>query len=393
MSEGKTALNIILSFWFAFALSSFGILGANYVVTRRAAKRAWKIRSDNGYMPRVSIIIPTYNEYEVIGYKLRNLAKLKYPACLSQMVFVDSRSTDGTTDKIRDFAERNPNEDIKIIVEEERKGKTAALNTALKDCNGEVVIVSDADCFWPSSILNQSLGYLSDSSVGAVSGPKKLLNSKDSWVTRSESRYLESMNSVKLGESKMSSTIFFEGGFSAFKRAVLDAFDPYDTGSDDCGTVIRILEQNKRAIMVPEAEFYTFFPRSWKGKTDIKIRRAVQLVRVLRNYSTLLSKGRMKAMNRTVIRNTLLYVFAPIMFLCFIVTTILLMFVFPPSVLLFSVFLIPKANTYLFEATSGFLTMSIASLLALLKKKSVLWKKPEDRKLVLEKPLAEAGLI
>jgi cellulose synthase/poly-beta-1,6-N-acetylglucosamine synthase-like glycosyltransferase len=379
--------------WVVFGFLSFGIVGFNYILARRAAKKTWKIRKDESYMPRVSIIVPTYNESEVIKYKLKNIMKLDYPKNLIQMVFVDSNSTDATVDIIRTFAQETKDIDTKVIVENERKGKTFALNVALKECTGEVVIVSDADCFWPSRILKDSLCYLGDPSIGAISGPKKLLNEQESWVTRNEGKYLKSMNLMKLGESKAGSTIFFEGGFAAFNKTTLNAFDPYDTGSDDCGTVIGVFEQDERAVMVPEAEFYTFFPRSWKGRTNIKIRRAVQLIRVLQNYLTLLLEGKIDTMKKTVVKNLLVYIFAPIMFLCFVATTVLLMLTIPLTILLLSLLLIPDVNIYLVEVMSSFLTMAVAGLLVASKKKSLIWKKPEDRGLVSEEKLARAGLV
>lgn len=384
---------VIVVLWITFGSLSFGIVGANYLWARRAVKRVWKINKDKGYMPMVSIIVPTYNESSIIEYKLRNISKLVYPKSLMQFVFVDSHSTDATVDKIRSFAKENTSMNIEVIEENERKGKTHALNVALKGCSGDVIVVSDADCFWPPEILNDSLCFLAEPSVGAISGPKVLLNKEDSWVTENESKYLESMNFIKLGESKTHSTLFFEGGFAAFSKTILEAFDPYNTGSDDCGTVIKVLEHNKRAIMVPEARFYTFFPKSWRGKTDIKIRRAVQLVRVLREYLALLSRGKIKTAENIVLRYAFLYFFAPTVFLCFIATTIFLMLTIPFAILLLSILLIPNVNAYLIEAMSSFLVMSVASLLAVFKKKSLLWKKPEDRNLVKEQPLKEAGLV
>ncbi len=109
-----------------------------------------------------------------------------------------------------------------------------------------------------------------------------------------EERYLKSANFVRVGESKAGSTVFFEGGFSAFKREALDEFDPYDTGSDDCGSIIGIIEKNYRAMLVKEANFYSSFPPSFKGKISIKLRRINQLIRVFAKYLDLLVKGKNK---------------------------------------------------------------------------------------------------
>jgi cellulose synthase/poly-beta-1,6-N-acetylglucosamine synthase-like glycosyltransferase len=387
-------MNLIwLIFWIMLAFFSFGIFGLNYFLSRKSAKKPWRIRKDLAFLPEISIVIPTYNECEVIEYKLRNLNKLDYPRDLTQIVFVDSNSTDATVEKIRDFCAANQNINTEIILEKERRGKSAALNTALKNCVGEVVIVSDAVCFWSSGILAEALPYFSDFSVGAVSGPKKLLNTDDSWVTKTEARYLKSMNLVKLGESKASSTLLFEGGFAAFRRSAIDSFDPYNTGSDDCGTVIRTIQLGKRAIMVQGAEFYTFFPKNWKGKTDVKTRRALQLVRVLSKYLILLFKGNFKNTRELIFRNILQYLFAPILFFFFVATTFLVVVPFPLSLLLLSFFLIPKVNGYLFEAVLNYCIILCAICLLALGRKSTVWKKPRDRELIREEPLIAAGLI
>jgi len=385
-------LNILI-LWLTFAFFSFGVLGINYFYTREVAKKPWKIKANKKYMPKVSIIVPTYNEYEIIGYKLRNLARLEYPKSLMQMVFIDSQSTDSTVNVIREFAEDHPEMNIKILVESERRGKSSALNRALKSCSGEIVIVSDADCFWPPNILSKALSYLADPAVGAVSGPKKLLNSESSQVTKSEAAYLKSANLMKLGDSKKSSTILFEGGFSAYRKKALGSFDPYDTGSDDCGTVIRVLEQNFRAIMIPEAEFFTTFPKTWMGKLEIKMRRTNQLVQILKNYVILLFKNEIKTGKEVVAKNLIVYLLGPLMFLFFVVTTVYLMVKFPLAVLLLLVFLIPKVRGYLIEATLNYLILLYSIVSTISRKKFMVWKKPEDRTLLTEDMLLQKGLI
>jgi cellulose synthase/poly-beta-1,6-N-acetylglucosamine synthase-like glycosyltransferase len=130
---------------------------------------------------------------------------------------------------VHEFIRQRLGDNFQILMQSERRGKSAALNFALKSCDGEVVVISDADCFWPSDILQNALPFLADPTVGAVSGPKILLNSEQSWVTKSENTYLNSMNLMKLGESKVGSTLLFEGGYSAYKREALNSFDPYKT--------------------------------------------------------------------------------------------------------------------------------------------------------------------
>jgi cellulose synthase/poly-beta-1,6-N-acetylglucosamine synthase-like glycosyltransferase len=357
--------------------------------------KPWNVRIDKNYLPRISIIVPTFNEGQIIGYKIRNLTKLEYPKNMMQIIFVDSNSSDSTIAQIKEFIDNNREKvETKLLIEDQRRGKSVALNSALKNCDGEVVIISDADCFWPSNILNNAIPYMADSNVGAISGPKRLLNSEDSYVTKSENAYLQMMSLMKEGESKISSTILFEGGFSAFKRGVTDCFDPYNTGSDDCGTVIGILEKNYRAIMVPEAEFFTVFPKTWSEKMKIKVRRANQLIRVLGKYASLLARGKIKTSKGVIMKNLLVYFLAPFAFLFLIATSIWLLFKMPIVVmLLFSLFILPKVRGLIFEASLNLLIILYAIFFSIFKRKFVIWKQPKDRPLLREEMLLQRQLI
>lgn len=276
----------LLTVWFLFGALALGPAAFIYFFMKHKSKASWPTRVDFEFKPKVSIIIPTYNEASIISYKLANTNRITYPRELIELVIVDSHSTDNTAQIICDFQAQS-DLNIKLIVEEKRLGKSHALNNALTQCSGEIIIISDADCFWPQDILQKALPYLADPSVGAIGGPKILFNSKQTWITRMEESYLKSANFLRLGESKAGSTVFFEGGFAAFKKQALDRFDPYSTGSDDCGSIIGVIEKNYRAMLVREAKFYSTFPATFRNKISIKIRRINQLVRVFAKYSDL----------------------------------------------------------------------------------------------------------
>lgn len=384
---------ILIILWLVFCIFSFGTSALIFISMRRAAKGPWRIIMDENYKPTVSILVPTYNEADVIRFKLENLARVNYPKALMQIIIVDSNSQDRTVEMVKEFIASNPEKNIQILVENERRGKSAALNFALKNCKGDVVIVSDADCFWPSDILEKALPFLADPSIGAVSGCKVLLNSGQTWVTRTENTYLNSMNVVRVGESKVSSTLLFEGGFSAYKRELLGSFDPYNTGSDDCGTVVALAEKGYRAICISEAHFYSTFPTSWKEKINIKMRRANQLVRVLWAYFVLLLRGHVKVPKRVIVQGIWIYLVSPIMFIGLIAITSCLLLKFPYFSLIFILFLVPKVRFYTFELIQNYLILFVSIVAVLMNKKFMIWRKPKDRTLLCEDVLRNYGLI
>lgn len=310
-----------------------------------------------------------------------------------QIIFVDSNSQDGTAKIICDYSKQHPEINVQLLVENERRGKSSALNYALKHCDGEIVVTSDADCLLGSSILREAVPYLGDPEVGAGSGPKVLLNPDQSWVTKTEELYLKALNTARLGESRIDSTLFFEGGFSVYKRKVLSSFDPYNTGSDDNGTVIHVLENEMRTLFIPKAEFYTFFPIDWKEKVSLKIRRASQLLRVLTKYVKLLLYGKLRRARKIVVLNLFVHFLAPVFFVLFCILSFVVLLHFPLFTLAFLTLAVPKVRIHLFDAIVGFSILILAIILIVSNKRFTLWPQPESRDLVNEELLAKYGLI
>jgi len=388
---------IVVSFfvmvWLLFGFLSLGPAAFIFCYMKRKSKGSWPTKVDSNYKPRVSILVPTYNESGIILFKLMNLSRLKYPKDLIEVIVVDSNSSDDTIEVVREFSGRESQLNMKILLEKDRRGKSHALNYALGHCNGDVIIVSDADCFWPSDILEKAMPFLADPSVGAISGPKILLNSNQTWITKMEESYLRSANVLRLGESKAESTVFFEGGFSAFKKEVFDRFDPYGTGSDDCGTVISVIEKNFRTMLVLEAAFYSTFPGSFRGKLSIKLRRANQLVRVFAKYLDLLFKGKVKVSKRTVVPNMVLYLFSPITFVVFMILTFFLVFNFPFLLVIFAFLIVPKIRFYFCEIFESNILLLAAIFGVVVGRGFSIWSKPEDRMWLTKETLGQFNLI
>jgi poly-beta-1,6-N-acetyl-D-glucosamine synthase len=379
--------------WFLFGALALGPPVFIFLYMKHKSKAIWPTKVDYEYKPKVSIIIPTFNEAGIIAYKLANTGKLTYPKELYEIVVVDSKSSDETVKIIKNFSEKEKNLNIKLIVESERKGKSHALNSALSHCQSEIVVVSDADCFWPSDILEKALPYLVDQSVGAIGGPKILFNSSQTWITRMEESYLKSANYLRLGESKAGSTVFFEGGFAAFKKEALEKFDVYSTGSDDCGSIISVIEKNYRAMLVKEAKFFSSFPSTFQAKMSIKIRRINQLIRVFVKYLDLLVKGKVRSTKSTVIPNILLYLFSPIGFVIFLVLTAFLVFSYPLLLVLPVLLLIPQVRFYVYQIIENNILLFVSLLAVLFGQKFSVWTQPEDRAWLTRENLASYNLI
>jgi len=261
----------------ALALLHLGFPLAYYAYLKaRWLRRPWSIRRDPSYRPRVTVIVPTYNEAKLIESKLDNLARQDYPRELLEVVIVDSASADGTPERVEGWARRNPGLVLKLIREPVRRGKAFALNMALKYAGGEVVVVTDADATWSSgSTLSEALSWFSDPSVGAVTCLKLPAGSGAGGI---EGAYRSFYNVVRLAESKAHSTPVFHGELAAFRRTLLEELGgfPTDVGADDSHTATRVALKGYRAIAVDSAWCVERVPP--RGYHSWRVRRAQHLV-------------------------------------------------------------------------------------------------------------------
>ncbi len=255
---------------------------------------------------------------------------------------------------------------------------------------GDVVVVSDADCFLQRDVIEKSLQYLSDETVGAIVVREVILNPNRTWVTKNEVIYRNLMSCLRLGESKYYSTIIFEGGFSAYKRTFLDKFDA-ETGCDDTGTALNVVQKKARTILIPETTFFTPFPTTWKGKLVIKIRRASQLVQIWTKCLAYLLKRRLVLPKRIALPEIFLHVFNPLVFAAFVMVTALVVLQFP--ILLIAallVLLIPKTRNLLIETAQNNVILLGAVVCLVLKRKFVIWKKADESRQELTRDLLES---
>lgn len=345
----------------------------------RNIEKPWNIKIDEKFEPGISVLIPVHNEEVNIESKLENVKKVSYPSEKMEIIVVDDASTDDTIKKVENFIQRNPELNIKLIKQNPQAGKSKALNKALSSTTKSIVVVSDADTLWPSNILQVALPFLADPIVGAVSGRGVNVNTGESWVTKAEEVYLKFANLLRLGESKIHSTIRFEGGFCAYKRDAFEFFD-YKTGSDDSGTALEVVCRGYRTIMIPEVIFYTSFPTTFLAKFKSKVRRANQLIGLWVKCLKLLFKKRLSQPKRVAIPEITLFIFNPILFLVLVVTSMALVLLNPFSpislaIIFFVAGLLVFARRIFVELFIDNIILLCALMTFIFKRRYVAWKK------------------
>jgi cellulose synthase/poly-beta-1,6-N-acetylglucosamine synthase-like glycosyltransferase len=370
---------LITFLWAFFLIIFMGSYLTYFTLLKIYAKKPWQLKLDRNFSPPLSILVPAYNEEKVIQKKLENLAEVSYPKEKLEIIVIDDCSTDRTLDKIKDFAKKYPELNIKVLKMPQRVGKANALNEGLKLSSNEIIVMTDADSLWPPDILRKALPYVSNPKIGAITGGGVAPTSIRSWVLDAEKRYLGLMSLLRLGESKIHSTIRFEGCFCIFKKSVFEKFDN-ESGADDSGTALNIVQNNFRTIFVQEIYAFSEFPTNLKSKIQVKVRRAFHLTGLWLRCLKLLLKGQLKLPKKIAIPELFLMIFNPIIFVALVIVTFI-MIMFNPNVLipfviiLFVVALAPKARNYLVEGILDQFILFYAILLQISRKKIVAWEK------------------
>jgi cellulose synthase/poly-beta-1,6-N-acetylglucosamine synthase-like glycosyltransferase len=313
-------LDILLIVAIGLALMHFGFPLTYYCYLKKLwLNRPWDVRGDSEYKPRASIIVPTYNEAKLVGEKLDDIASQDYPKDLVEIIVVDSASTDGTLEVVKEWIAGHRNVKAKLIEENVRRGKAHALNKTLEVAMGEVVIITDVDSAWPSrDTLASALSWFSDPLVGAVTCLKIPAGGGFVGVERG---YRDYYNVVRLGESKRFSTPVFHGELAAFRRDLLVKLGgfPVDIGADDSHAATLIAISGFRAIAVDNALCIELVPR--EGYHMWRIRRAQHLIQHFAKALGLLSKAP-REFKPILLAETWLHLFNPWLLLA--ATTILL---------------------------------------------------------------------
>ena len=347
-----------------------------------ALSRPWNIRKDEKYLPRVDILLPTYNEEQVISQKLLNLHMLNYPQELVRIIVIDSCSADRTFTFAKKFTEENDQARISVIQEGRRSGKSGALNLGLSLAEGEIVITTDADAYWDPDALTRVIPYLGDPDIGAVTGTESILNPNQSLATASEVAYHNGYIWMRLGESKMHSTLITNGEFTAYRRHVDFKFDETN-GSDDSGTAVNVVEAGFRCIQIPEAKYYDNVYYTWRGKTIVKARRAGQLVDLWLRCLKDAFRRKLSLPNLVLLSNIYLHLLNPVLGVLFYVVAMVAVMQQPLLLLLLTPFLALKSlrsHAVSFAAHNLFLLIGLFQHAT--GKKQTVWKKVQETRAI-----------
>jgi len=216
----------------SFILFCFlGFLLALYLLS--LAKRPSK-RKAGGPLPRISILVPTYNEEGNIRRCLESIERSDYPSELCQLIVIDDASTDGTVAAVRAYRECHEGAEVRLL-EVPHDGKVGALNEGLRHATAPLIISVDADTTLMPDALRALVEPFADERVGAtnavvlVERPKGLLGHCQTVEYGMNNLIRTSFERV------FRSSVWFFGNVACFRRSALQSAGSFraDTLTED----------------------------------------------------------------------------------------------------------------------------------------------------------------
>ena len=235
-------MSVELFFWLFLLLGIYPYI-LYPLFAKLAAAIAGRRIDRKAFTPRISILISAYNEAKHIEATVRNKLAQDYTGECEILVASDG-STDGTDEIVTRVAADDPR--VRLVRQEPRQGKTAALNKLIELATGEIVIFSDANSLYRADTVRLLVENFADPSVGYVTGKMVYVNPDGSMIGDGCSAYMRYENWLRAVESSLGSIVGVDGGVDAVRRALYRRMSADQL--PDFVLPLAVVQQGKRVV-------------------------------------------------------------------------------------------------------------------------------------------------
>src|SRR3989338_4833852 len=218
--------------------------------------------------PKVTIIVPCWDEEKTIYKTVRSILDLNYPKDKIKIFLIDDGSTDGTWNIISKFAKlARPNSrsggysNIKVF-HKENGGKYTALNLGLKHVETDFLGCLDADSIADSESLVRIMSYFEkDSNIMAVAPSIIAFKSKNIIQNAQKAEYDMSVY-IKKMLGFLGAIHVTPGPLTIFRKKVFDDLGPYRHAhnTEDIEIAYRMQKNHYKIEHCNDAYVYTGIP-------------------------------------------------------------------------------------------------------------------------------------
>lgn len=239
---------------------------------RLLTKAAEPIR-DYSYQPKVSVLVPVYNEGENILNTLNSIINADWPREKLEIIAYDDHSKDDSMMYVQQIADAHPGL-VQVGRNPVNSGKHLTVLNASKQATGEVFIVIDSDCIFHRDVIKELVACFGDERVGAVGGSVGITNINDNVYTMSQAiTYFKSFQVSKLAQILQGGVSCISGCLFAVRAAVYRDIEEEIHNLNFLGVKVRagedrymthvIMLHGWRTLINPHAICWTSVPNSF----------------------------------------------------------------------------------------------------------------------------------
>lgn len=230
--------------------------------------------------PRLTVIVPAFDEEAVIDEKIDNTLAADYPPDRLEVLVV----SDGSADRTEPIVAARAAADARVrLLALPRGGKALALNAAAAAAGGDVLVLTDANALVDGDALARLAAPFADPEVGGVCGRKRYRAGRGADATElGENLYWRYDQWIKERESRAGSVFAADGTLYALRRDLyVPIADPAQ--ADDIALSARVVLQGRRLVFEPRAVAWEEAPAEGRAELARKVRVTNHSVRALWN--------------------------------------------------------------------------------------------------------------
>lgn len=234
-------------------------------------------------LPRLSVIIPAYNEGAMVEKALYSVATADYPADRLEIICIDDGSRDDTWFYMARARQRYPHL-IKTVRFSRNRGKKEGLYAGFREGKGDIFVTIDSDCVIPKDTLRQLVApMLHDPQIGAVAGNVKVYNRHQNLVAKMLAvRFVLAFDFLRAAQSCYGMVVCTPGALSAYRRAaIMPHLEDWRhqtflgvpcSHSEDRALTNFVLRSGYYTVYQRTAVVYTLVPETYRGLCKMYLR-------------------------------------------------------------------------------------------------------------------------
>lgn len=245
--------------------------------------------------PRVAIIVPAWNEGDVIGASIDLLMQMDYPEDSLRIYVVDDASTDHTPDVVKSKEKEYAGNVFHLRRDKGGEGKAHTLNHGLgiilDDDWAEALMIMDADVLFEKNALRKMARHLADPEVGSVTAYIKEGSDPGNLITKFIAfEYITAQAASRRAQNVLGQLACLAGGAQLHTRENMMAIGGrIDTSSlaEDTFTTFKTQLGGRKAIFDGNAIVWAEEPDNVEGVWKQRLRWARGNIQVTRTFKDL----------------------------------------------------------------------------------------------------------